>query len=229
MKIQDSVAVVTGGQRGIGKALVDRLLAGGAATVYATARQPQPSTDPRVVPVPLEVTDPESIAHLAAVAHDADIVINNAGIASTNGLLATSDDELRQVFEANVVGPIRIARAFAPILAANGGGALVDMHSVLSWMPGFGAYGISKAALWSATNSLRRELAPAGTLVVGVHVAYVDTDMTRDIDAPKSAPEQVAAAIVAGIENDEPEVLVDDVTRYVKSILSGPVEKLVAS
>ncbi|MCX4099191.1 SDR family oxidoreductase [Nocardia sp. alder85J] len=226
MQIQDSVAVVTGGQRGIGKALVDQLLAAGARTVYATARRPEPSADPRIVPVPLEVTDPDSVARLAATARDARIVVNNAGVSGTGPLLDATDDELRKVLDANLFGPLRIARAFAPILAANGGGALVDVHSVLSWLAGSGAYGISKAALWSATNSLRRELAPAGTLVVGVHMGYVDTDMTRGIDAPKVTPRQVAAAVVAAVEHGDTEVLVDDLTRHVKSALSGPVEQL---
>ncbi|MFC9871805.1 SDR family oxidoreductase [Nocardia salmonicida] len=226
MRIEDSVAVVTGGQRGIGRAIVDHLITAGARTVYATARHPTNSVDPRVIPVPLDVTDPESIARLVGVAREAQIVINNAGISVGGSLLSATDHDLREVLDTNLYGPIRVAQAFAPILAANGGGALVNMHSVLSWLAGSGAYGVSKAALWSATNSLRTELRPMNTLVVGVHVGYVDTDMTRNIKAPKSSPDSVAEAILRALREDQPEVLVDDISQYVKSQLAGPVESL---
>src|SRR5262245_22366134 len=157
VNIQGSTVVVTGGQRGLGKAIVAELLRRGAAKVYATARAPKPSDDPRVVSVALDVTDPDSVAALAVTAPDADIVVNNAGIDGALKLLSSDIDDVRAVFETNYFGALRIAKAFAPILARNGGGALVDIHSVLSWMGGFGAYGASKAAFWSATNSLRVE------------------------------------------------------------------------
>ena len=228
VNIQGSTVVVTGGQRGLGKAIVEELLQRGAAKVYATARVPRPSDDARVVSVALDVTDPDSVAALAAAAPDADIVVNNAGIDGALKLLGSDIDDVRAVFETNYFGALRIAKAFAPILARNGGGALVDIHSVLSWMGGFGAYGASKAALWSATNSLRIELAKQGTLVTGVHLGYTDTDMTADVDAPKNDPRQVARDILDGVERDDAEVLADDVTRYVKAALSGPVEALQA-
>ncbi|OBK25218.1 short-chain dehydrogenase [Mycobacterium asiaticum] len=226
VSIQGSTAVVTGGQRGLGKAIVDELLRRGVAKVYATARVPRPNDDPRVVSVALDVTDANSVAALADRASDAQIVINNAGVAGGHSLLESNLEEIRAVFEINYFGALRVAQVFAPILARNGGGALVDIHSVLSWMGGFGAYGASKAAFWSATNSLRIELEKQGTLVTGVHLGYTDTDMIADLDAPKNDPRDVARAILDGVERDDVEVLADDLTRYVKSALSGPVEAL---
>jgi NAD(P)-dependent dehydrogenase (short-subunit alcohol dehydrogenase family) len=224
--ITGSTAVVTGGQRGLGKALVDELLDRGAAKVYATARAPKPSEDPRVVSVALDVTDPESVNALAALASDATVVINNAGTIGAPRLLASDLDDVRTVFETNYFGAVRIARAFAPILGRNGGGALVDIHSVLAWVAGSGAYGDSKAAFTSATNSLRMELEEQQTLVTGVHLGYTDTDMVADVDAPKNDPRQVARDILDGLERGATEILADDVTRHFKAALSGPVEAL---
>jgi NAD(P)-dependent dehydrogenase (short-subunit alcohol dehydrogenase family) len=226
VNIQGSTVVVTGGQRGLGKAIVEELLQRGAAKVYATARAPKPSEDPRVVSVALDVTNTDSVAALAITASDANIVINNAGTLGAPKLLSSDIEEIRAVFETNYFGALRIAKAFAPILADNGGGALVDIHSVLSWVGGFGGYGDSKAAFWSATNSLRIELEEQGTLVTGVHLAYTDTDMVSDFDVPKNDPRQVARAILDGVERGDVEVLADDTTRNAKAALSGPVEAL---
>jgi NAD(P)-dependent dehydrogenase (short-subunit alcohol dehydrogenase family) len=226
VNVKGSTVVVTGGQRGLGKAIVAELLERGAAKVYASARAPKPSQDPRVVSVELDVTEPGSVAALAARAADADIVINNAGVLGARTLLDSDIEEVRAVFETNYFGALRVAKAFAPILAANDGGALVDIASILSWMPGSGGYGASKAALWSTTNSLRIELEKQGTLVVAAHLSFTDTEMTSGFDAPKNDPRQVARAIVDGIEADAAEVLADDDTRYVKAALSGPVEAL---
>jgi NAD(P)-dependent dehydrogenase (short-subunit alcohol dehydrogenase family) len=226
VNIKGSTVVVTGGQRGLGKTIVDELLRRGAAKVYATARTPKPSADRRVVSVELDVTKPESVAALAVSAPDADIVINNAGVLGARRLLESDIEEVRAVFETNYFGALRVAKAFAPILAANGGGALVDIASILSWMPGSGGYGDSKAALWSMTNSLRIELEKQGTRAVTAHLSFTDTEMTSGFDAPKNDPRQVAHAIVDGIECDDTEVLADDDTRYVKAALSGPVEAL---
>lgn len=223
VNVQGVVAVVTGGQRGLGKAIVDELLRRGAAKVYATARAPKPSDDQRVVSVALDVTDPDSVAALAALASDAQIVVNNAGALAGQSLLHEDFEQIRSVFETNYFGALRIARAFAPVLAANGGGALIDIASVLSWLSGSGAYGDSKAALWSATNSLRLELAPQNTLVVGAHLGYTDTDMVADVDAPKNDPRDVAAAILDGVERNEIEVLADDLTRTVRAGLADSI------
>jgi NAD(P)-dependent dehydrogenase (short-subunit alcohol dehydrogenase family) len=202
------------------------LLARGAAKVYVTARVPRPSSDPRIVLLALEVTDNASVAALAAQISDVTIVINNAGAGGSGSLLQSSLEDIEQVFDVNVFGPIRIAQAFAPQLKANGGGALIDIHSALSWASGAGAYGATKAAYWSITNSLRLELAEQGTLVTGVHLGYTDTDLTKNVTAPKIAPSTVAEVTLDGVEAGETEVLVDDTSRYFKSKLSGPVEGL---
>jgi NAD(P)-dependent dehydrogenase (short-subunit alcohol dehydrogenase family) len=229
VNIQGSTVVVTGGQRGLGQAIVDELLQRGAAKVYATARTPRRSDDPRVVSVELDVTKSDSVAALASTASDADIVINNAGVLGGLKLLDSDIEEVRAVFETNYFGALRVAKAFAPVLADNGGGALVDISSVLSWVGGFGGYGDSKAAIWSLSNSLRIELQKQGTLVTSVHLGYTDTDMTSGFDVPKNDARDVAREIVDGIERGDAEVLADDMTRHIKAALSGPVEALRAS
>jgi NAD(P)-dependent dehydrogenase (short-subunit alcohol dehydrogenase family) len=224
--VQGKVVVVTGGRRGLGAALVDEVLARGAAKVYSTGRSAFTDDRPQVVPHALDVRSAESVAALARTAADAEIVFNNAGILHPGSLLGAGFDELTDTFDINVFGPLRVARAFAPILAANGGGALVNMHSVLSWLGGAGAYGASKAAIWSATNSLRSELAAQRTQVVGVHAGFIDTDMVSEIAADKTSAAEVARRIVDGVEDGALEVLADDISVDVKAALSGPVENL---
>ena len=218
--------MVTGGHRGLGKALVEELLS--AALPRSTPRHGNSSDhdDPRVVSIALDVTDAGIGCRPRRHGPDATIVINNAGAHGAHRLLSSHIDDIRAVFETNYFGAVRVAQAFAPVLAPNGGGALVDIHSVLSWVGGIGGYGDSKAAIWSATNSLRIELDPQDTFVTGVHVAYIDTDMVADFDVPKNDPRQVARDIVDGIEHGDTEVLADDFTRQVKSALAGPVEAL---
>lgn len=216
-RIAGATAVVTGGQRGLGKAIVDELLAHGVAKVYSTSRRPETSTDPRVSVVQADVTDPDSVARLAALATEATIVVNNAGLLGAESLLHSDIDEVRSVFDTNVFGPLRVAQAFVPELVRHGHGTVVNIASVLSWLPGSGAYGSSKAALWSATNSLRLELQPKGINVVGVYLAYTDTSMIAHLDVPKNDPAEVARQIVDGIESGAIEVLADDVTRSARA------------
>jgi NAD(P)-dependent dehydrogenase (short-subunit alcohol dehydrogenase family) len=225
-RIKGTVALVTGGQRGLGRAFVDELLRRGATKVYATARAPKPTTDPRITPLAVDVTDPDSVAAAADQARDVAIVVNNAGALFPAPLLKADMADVVATFETNVFGPLRVAQAFAPILAANGGGALIDIHSVLSWGAGAAAYGASKAAFWSLTNSLRLELSAQHTQVVGVHLGFADTDMVSRLAVDKIDPGQVAAAVFDSVERGEHEVLVDEVTRRVKAALSGPVENL---
>ncbi|OBK18435.1 SDR family oxidoreductase [Mycobacterium asiaticum] len=224
--VKNKVVVVTGGRRGLGAALVDEVLARGARKVYSTARSSFADGRPAVVTHPLEVRSEESVAALAEVAGDAEIVINNAGVLIPDSLLTGNFESISETFDTNVFGPLRVTRAFAPILAANGGGAVVNVHSVLSWLAGSGAYGASKAAIWSVTNSLRVELAAQRTQVVGVHAGFIDTDMVSALPLQKTTPADIAKRIVDGLEAGAVEVLTDDVTVNVKSVLSGPVENL---
>jgi NAD(P)-dependent dehydrogenase (short-subunit alcohol dehydrogenase family) len=221
MKIKDSTALVTGANRGLGLAYAKALLAAGARKVYAGARDP--STVPLMeglVPLKLDVNDAADVAAAAAACGDVDLVINNAGIIGGEPLLGSRGAEaLHDVLDTNLHGVLALSRAFAPVLRTNGGGALVNMLSALSWasLPGTSGYSISKAAAWALTNGLRNELRGQGTQVVGVHAGYIDTDMVKDVDSPKSRPEDIAQAVLAGIEAGESEVLADDTARYVKA------------
>ncbi|SFO67286.1 Short-chain dehydrogenase [Mesorhizobium sp. NFR06] len=224
--VRNAVVLVTGGQRGLGAALVEEVLRRGAKKVYVTAREPKPDSRGSVVTQALEVRSSQAISDLAQIATDVNIVINNAGALVPESLLTGNFDGVAEMFDVNVYGPLRIAKAFAPILAANGGGAIVNMHSVLSWLSGGGAYGASKAAMWSLSNSLRDELASQHTQVLGVHAAFLDTDMTAGLKVPKTSPAVAAARIVDALEAGAAEVLVDDASVAAKAALSGPVENL---
>ncbi|MGW4567721.1 SDR family oxidoreductase [Streptomyces sp. NPDC004561] len=225
--IKDSVVLVTGGSRGLGKALVEGLYERGAAKVYATARDPRTVTHPDAVPLALEVTDPGSVEAATARAQDVTILINNAGVSlGATSFLDAPVEDVRREFETNFFGPLLVTRAFAPVIERNGGGHLLNVHSVLSWIGLAGSYSATKAALWSQTNSLRLELAPRGITVTGLHVGYIDTDMTTHVDAPKSTPGDVAALALDGIEAGAYEVLADDITRNVKAGLSADLTAL---
>ncbi|SEB93265.1 Short-chain dehydrogenase [Streptomyces misionensis] len=225
--IKDSVVLVTGGSRGLGRALVEELFRRGAAKVYATARDPRAVTHPDAVPLALEVTDPASVAAVAARTPDVTVLINNAGISvGAHSLLDAPLDDVRREFETNFYGPLLVTRALVPVIERNGGGHLLNVHSVLSWLGVAGSYSATKAALWSQSNSLRLELRPRGIGVTGLHVGYIDTDMTSGIDAPKSDARDVAALALDGVETGAHEVLADDLTRGVKAGLSGDLAAL---
>ncbi|WP_327433075.1 SDR family oxidoreductase [Streptomyces sp. NBC_01236] len=224
--IAGSTVLVTGGGRGIGKALVQALYERGAAKVYATARDPRTVSHPDAVPLALEVTDPASVAAAAAAAPDVTILVNNAGAAVAASYLTSPVDDVRREFETNFYGPLLTTRAFVPVIEANGGGHLLNVHSVVSWIALGGSYSASKAALWSQTNSLRLDLQPRGINVTGLHVGYVDTDLAAGVDAAKSPPDSVAAQALDGVESDAYEVLADDMARQVKAGLSADISVL---
>ncbi|MFE5775057.1 SDR family oxidoreductase [Brachybacterium sp. NPDC056505] len=231
MDIAHSTALVTGANRGIGRIVVEQLLERGARRVYATARRPEslPFTDPRVVPLRLDVTDAAHAASAAEQAHDVDLLVNNAGIASAQNLLTGDLERIRAEMGTNFFGALHVSRAFAPVLAAHGGGAIINIMSLLSFrtFPGNGSYAASKAAEWQLTNSTRLELAAQGTQVLGVHLASTDTDMMASWDIPKNDPRQVVAMTLDALEAGRSEVLDTD-SAAIKARLASPPEELYA-
>lgn len=224
--LDNAVVLVTGANGGLGIEFVTQALARGAQRVYATARSPRNWDDERIVPLPLDVTSASSIRQAAERASDTTIVINNAGIGGGGPLLGSSLEDIRRMFDTNVFGALEVAQVFAPVLAANGGGALVDVHSALSWLGRGGAYAATKAAFWSLTNSLRLELRGQGTQVLGAHLGYTDTPMTAGLNVVKEDPADIISAIYDGLEAGELEVLADETSRQVKAGLSLPIPVL---
>ena len=224
--IAGATVLVTGGNRGLGRALVEGLYERGAKKVYATARDAATVTHPDAVALALEVTDPASVAAAAEQAQDVTVLVNNAGRAISADFLNDPVDDVRGDFETNFYGPLLTARAFVPIIERNGGGHLLNVHSVLSWIALSGSYSASKAALWSQTNALRLALKPRGITVTGLHVGYIDTDMAAHVDGPKSRPQDVARQALDGIEADAYEVLADDLSRRVKGGLAADLTVL---
>ena len=223
MNLNDSTVLVTGAGRGIGRAFVDELLSRGAKKVYAAARDASSVlSDPRVVPIALDITDAEAIARAALTADDVDVLINNAGLSTLSPLVTGALDDIREEMNINYFGTLAMVRAFAPVLAGNGGGSILNVSSVMSWlgMEHSGSYGASKAAVWAMTNSLRIELSGQNTQVTGLHMASTDTDMMSSFDIPKNSPHAVVTAALDGLEAGELEILADDDTRAVKATLS---------
>jgi NAD(P)-dependent dehydrogenase (short-subunit alcohol dehydrogenase family) len=223
LKIDGSVALVTGANRGLGRAYARELVSRGAAKVYGAARQPAQVTEPGVTPIALDCTDPERVAQVALECPDVSLLVNNAGVLRYSTFInAPSLDAARLEMETNYFGTLSMCRAFAPVLAANGGGAIVNMLSISSFYtnPFDASYGASKAAAWSLTNGVRLELHHQGTLVVAVHAGYIDTDMAALTDEPKDSPESVARQAFDAVEAGQVEVLADERTRTVKAQLS---------
>jgi NAD(P)-dependent dehydrogenase (short-subunit alcohol dehydrogenase family) len=226
MKIKDAVVFVTGANRGLGRAFAQALLEAGARKVYAAARDPASITLEGVERVKLDVTSAAEVAAAAKNSPDVNLLINNAGITRDSPFLAEgATDAVRAELEANFFGPLALSQAFAPVLKANGGGAIVNVLSALSWITfksgASATYSASKAAAWSLTNGLRHELRAQGTQVTALHVGLMDTDMTKGIDAPKSAPKDVVRQVLEAIEAGREEVLADEVSRQVKKGLSA--------
>ena len=223
VRIEGARVLVTGAGRGLGRVFAESLLARGAATVYAGVRgsgQPVPA---QAVPVRLDITRAEDVATAAARCADIDILINNAGVMRFAPVLAAPDTEAAHAeMETNYFGTLRMCRAFGPVLAANGGGALVNILSIVSWFanPLNSSYCASKSAEWSLTNAARIELRRQGTLVTGVFAGVIDTDMGAAFThLPKVSPESVVDQALEGIEAGAEEVLCDDRTRSVKAAL----------
>ena len=223
MRIDGSVALVTGANRGLGRAFARELVSRGAAKVYGAARNPAAVTEPGVTPVALDITDADRVAQVARQCADVSLLVNNAGVLKYSTFTsAPSLDAARAEMETNYFGTLSMCRAFAPVLAANGGGAIVNMLSVTSFYtnPIDASYGASKAAEWSLTNGIRVELHHQGTLVVAVHASFIDTDMAALTSEPKDSPESVARQAFDAVEAGQVEVLADERTRFVKASLS---------
>ncbi|WP_369780021.1 SDR family oxidoreductase [Streptomyces sp. R33] len=223
MELKNAVAVVTGANRGLGRHLAAQLVEHGAK-VYAAARRPETVDLPGVRPLRLDVTDQESIREAARIASDATLLINNAGVSTGATLVGGDLDEVRREMETNFFGPLVATRAFAPVIEGNGGGAVLNVLSALSWFhpAGLGSYAASKAAAWALSDASREELAPRGITVSALHVGYMDTDMAAGVPADqKVAAADVAAQALYGIETGLPEILADETSRYVKQSLSA--------
>ena len=223
MRIDGSVALVTGANRGLGRVFARELVSRGAARVYGAARQPDAVTEPGVTPVALDITDADRVSQVAQQCADVSLLVNNAGVLRYSTFInAPGLDAARAEMEVNYFGTLSMCRAFAPVLAANGGGAIVNMLSVTSFYTNLidASYGASKAAEWSLTNGVRLELHRQGTLVVAVHAGFIDTDMSALTNAPKISPESVAQQVFDAVEAGQVEVLADQRSRDVKANLS---------
>jgi NAD(P)-dependent dehydrogenase (short-subunit alcohol dehydrogenase family) len=233
MPLANAVVLITGANRGIGLAFAREALARGARRVYAAARDPASVRLAGVQPLQLDVTDPAQVARAARDCGDVTLLVNNAGVAATGGFLEDAAlESTRRQLETNFFGMLRMAQAFAPVLARNGGGTMLNVLSIASWInrPLLGVYGATKSAAWALTNGLRHELRAQGTQVTALHMGFVDTDLTRGIDMPKSTPEAIVRAAFDGLEAGALEVLADEATRQVKqSLASASAAYLVAA
>jgi NAD(P)-dependent dehydrogenase (short-subunit alcohol dehydrogenase family) len=227
MEIEGRTALVTGANRGLGRQLATQLRDRGAR-VWAAARDPRTVDLDGVTPLALDITDPASVAAAAQATGDVAILVNNAG-SSTGASLLTGDlADIRLELDTHFLGTLAVTRAFAPQLAAQGRSAVLNVLSVLSWfsIPASGAYCAAKSAEWSLTNALRQELAPQGTRVTALHVGYMDTDMIRHLDVPKSDPAVIAKLAIDGLAAGDAEVIADETSKRVLAGLSGGVAAL---
>jgi NAD(P)-dependent dehydrogenase (short-subunit alcohol dehydrogenase family) len=227
MDLSTSTVLVTGANRGLGRALAAELL-GRGATVYAGARNPDQVDLPGAKPIALDITDPTSVAAAAEGTGDVTVLINNAGSNTGADPLAGDLDTIRLEMDTHYYGTLSVIRGFAPQIAANGGGVILNILSVLSWfsVPQAGAYSAAKSAEWSLTNTLRLRLADQGIRVAGLHVGLMDTDMTRGVDQPKSDPADIARIAADGIAGGAYEIVADDFSRQIQSGLGAGVPAL---
>ncbi|MDV2685574.1 SDR family oxidoreductase [Alkalihalophilus lindianensis] len=227
MKISEQVAFVTGANRGFGRHLALELLSRGAK-VYAGARNPESIDIPGVIPVKLDITNPQEVAAAAMVAKDVTLLINNAGSSTGASLIDGDLDKIHLEFNTHFFGTLSMVRTFAPILSNNGGGSILNILSALSWVSSgsVGAYTAAKAAEWALTNDLRLNLYPQNVRVAGLHVGFMETDMTSSLEVPKSNPEDIAKIAIDGLESDSFEIVADDVSRKIQRDFAGGVSAI---
>ncbi|MEU3020476.1 SDR family oxidoreductase [Nocardiopsis sp. NPDC007018] len=226
--VEGSVALVTGANRGLGRLFAEQLTERGAARVYAAARRPEEIDLPGVVPLGLDITDARSVRSALARAGDVTLLVNNAGISNWTHLVTSDLAALRQEMDTNFWGTLAMVRAFAPVLGANGGGAILNVLSAQSWFafPGTNGYHAAKAAQWALTNGVRMELADQGTLVTGLHLGAVDTDFSAAYDGPKGDPAVSVRAGLDGLARGAVEVLADEWSAHVKRALADDPTRL---
>jgi NAD(P)-dependent dehydrogenase (short-subunit alcohol dehydrogenase family) len=227
MKISEQVAFVTGANRGFGRHLALELLSRGAK-VYAGARNPESIDIPGVIPVKLDITNPQEVVAAAMVAKDVTLLINNAGSSTGASLIDGDLDKIHLEFNTHFFGTLSMVRTFAPILSNNGGGSILNILSALSWVSSgtVGAYTAAKAAEWALTNDLRLNLYPQNVRVAGLHVGFMETDMTSSLVVPKSNPEDIAKIAIDGLESDSFEIVADDVSRKIQRDFAGGVSAI---
>lgn len=224
MKIENKIILLTGANRGIGRALVEEALKRGAKQVFAGTRVPFSHPDPRVTPLPLDVTDPEQIGHAAAMIGSLDILINNAGIAYYDDL--SDRTMLDRHFAVNFYGMYDMIQAFLPMLTHSRGAIVNNLSLVaLAPFPPIASYSVSKAAAFSMTQSLRAMLVGQGIKVHAILTGPVDTDMNRGLDIPKAPPESAARAIFDGIEKEEEEIFPDPMSASLAESWRGGASK----
>jgi NAD(P)-dependent dehydrogenase (short-subunit alcohol dehydrogenase family) len=235
MNVKGAVALVTGSNRGIGACIVDALVAAGASRVYAGMRTAAPvARDGQIVPITLDVTNTPQVVEAARRCRDVEILVNNAGILLGQPLLgATELDAADREMRVNYFGTLAMCRAFAPILGRNGGGAIVNVLSILARVnvPITGSYAASKAAAFSLTQGIRGELAAQKTLVVGVMPGFVDTEMVKSMPVPKLSPSAVADSIVEALRSGNEDVYPGDASEIAHGLQFDPkgVERQFAS
>ena len=227
MDVTNATVFITGANRGLGLAFAREARRRGAKKVYAGMRNTNGFDEPDIIPVRIDVTDKASIAAAAELATDTDLLINNAGIAALiDGPLANDVEEQSQrLFDTNYYGVVRVTQAFEPILSAKPRAAIINVLSDIVWLPRpiLTPYAASKAAAWSFTNQLRFHLRQRGIQVLGLHVGFVDTDLTNGIDVPKASPEDVVRQAYDALIAGKSEIMADKGTAELKSTLAAEV------
>jgi NAD(P)-dependent dehydrogenase (short-subunit alcohol dehydrogenase family) len=233
MQIEQTIALVTGANRGIGRALTLALVQAGIRKVYAAGRDPKQletlvaQGEGKIVALTLDVTNPDQVAEAAKLASDVTLLVNNAGVLASGSALLSTMGQLERDLATNYFGALAVTRAFLPALERSHGG-IVNILSVVSLaaMPALGGYSASKAAAWSMTQALRGELAARNVRVYAVFPGPIDTDMSREITLPKTSPEVVASAIVSGVASDQLDIFPDPMSQTIRETWSTSPEAL---